>query len=175
MPSVRSNFVNEKGNAISSTEALGNVRGRLGELGLNKSDIDKIARKGGNFNVLEKLTRALGNLEMADYASKSVKDAEGIGDFYARQTQRSRDALEAGNISRDAGIIGRDLTGGYDRKSGTATGDVADAFAAADAAYADARAAEEAGRDTDGGGGYNDEGFDSSGGGNFGQFIGRVR
>ena len=174
MPNIRSNFVDAKGNAIGSVEALNNVRGRLSELGLSKRDIDKIAGRGGNFNVLEKLTRALGNVEMADYASKSVKDAEVIGDFYARQTRGSRDALEAGNVSRDAGIIGRELTGGYDRKSGTATGDVADAFAAADAAYAADDSASDNNNDNnnDGGGGFtdssgvgvSDEGMETGGG-----------
>ena len=108
---------------------------------MSSSQIDKIATRGGNFNQFEKLTRALGNLKVDEviYGPK-------FDQVIANVSPEAKAAIEAGNVARNEGILGRDIT----------QTDVDRAFAAADAAYADDD------------GGYTDEGFDDTGGGDVG-------
>jgi len=167
MPEIQSLFQNDKGKAISSAEARENMEKALSDLGLSASQISNIATRGGNFNQNDKLARALGNLKVEDIITGPRFD-----DIIASVSPEAAAAIEAGNVSRNAGILGRELTGGYNRESGAAYGDVGAAFSAADAAYAAAEAAEldrvarggQPAMDQDGGG-YNDEGFDDGGGG----------
>lgn len=141
MPEVQKLFEDDDGKALDSAKALSNVQEALSDLGLSSSQIDKIATRGGNFNQFEKLTRALGNLKVDEviYGPK-------FDQVIANVSPEAKAAIEAGNVARNEGILGRDIT----------QTDVDRAFAAADAAYADDD------------GGYTDEGFDDTGGGDVG-------
>jgi hypothetical protein len=104
MPEVQSLFQDSKGNAIESSKALSNVKAELSRLGLRPSEINKLANKGGNFNQLEKLTRALGNLKVQEI-QKTTNPAliDRVSQAVVAASEKAKAAEAAGNVARGSG------------------------------------------------------------------------
>lgn len=104
MPEVQSLFQDSKGNAIESSKALSNVKAELSRLGLSPREIDKLSKKGGNFNQLEKLTRALGNLkvqEIQETTNPALIDR--VSKAVVAASEKAKAAEAIGNVARGSG------------------------------------------------------------------------